>query len=722
MIFSSLLSICLLLYIISITDSFSIFKYNINVKNNGYLKHKRRRLLLQSNHMNNDHFINENDNQFNIEGSNDNVLPDLNDLGDLEDLDLSSLLNEYDNNENDNKNNKISNNPTINLDLDINPMIQRNDPEYETKKEALELLDYMTCPADEDDPAYDVEKDTARDDILLMNDYEDLKVELRARGLPTNGDKTEMIIRVLLHIIDPTMIFDQKTGLESNLKYISKEDISSGNVTVVPEEQRPHLNMGNMDPDADDLIVLKNVNKNNNKNNKNKGDRIVLDGLTRREIEISPQEIVRNRETATSEDKDRTIRAYVVGGRDVLRSWEYASTAILMIPDEYGWRDSKNRIFADELAFFNQAIVIVPDIYAGSSIQNQETNTDNGDSTIKEPLDVGENRCTTASDWYAQLSSRRETQRMTDDLVSTLYYAYNEYDPQALCIAGVGYGGGQALSTAAFLSKCSNVIEKGGSRAGSNTGTNTVSSLGSQEVLRQTHESEAVHEELLDAERIAAVNQAGLVSEDCTISMQTLLNLLPKAIYAATPSHFDVTEIGRNIKCACFTAFADIRDPLVPCSGYEAAENLFDELTKRKDEVVDFGVRVYGGRSGNFAHRPASDEDAKCAQESMGIGAIWLDIYSRHSKDDATMGMGTNKDSESAFVKIPVESLINPLRGSVVAAHLHDDPDFVRNLRLGSDEKVRSRTNENLKKTSSSDGDNNNNNSNDLGKSILDSN
>ena len=99
------------------------------------------------------------------------------------------------------------------------------------------------------------------------------------------------------------------------------------------------------------------------------------------------------------------------------------------------------------------------------------------------------------------------------------------------------------------------------------------------------------------------------------------------------------------------------------------------------------------------------------------------DIYSRHSTDDVTLGMGTNKDSESAFVKVPVESLINPLRGSVVAAYLHDDPDFVRNLRLGNDESVRSRRISNSN-GNNSDNDNRkyNRGSSDLGKSILDSN
>jgi hypothetical protein len=47
-----------------------------------------------------------------------------------------------------------------------------------------------------------------RDKILADNDYMDLKVELRSRGLKTTGDKLEMITRLLLHIIDPTIKYN----------------------------------------------------------------------------------------------------------------------------------------------------------------------------------------------------------------------------------------------------------------------------------------------------------------------------------------------------------------------------------------------------------------------------------------------------------------------------------------------------------------------------------
>jgi hypothetical protein len=83
------------------------------------------------------------------------------------------------------------------------------DSDLQLRKDALELLDCITSPKDVDDPGYDVEKDMRREEILLNNDHSALKIELRARGLRQNGDKMEMIARLLLHIIDPKINYSQ---------------------------------------------------------------------------------------------------------------------------------------------------------------------------------------------------------------------------------------------------------------------------------------------------------------------------------------------------------------------------------------------------------------------------------------------------------------------------------------------------------------------------------
>jgi hypothetical protein len=83
------------------------------------------------------------------------------------------------------------------------------DSDLQLRKDALELLDCITSPKDIDDPGYDVEKDMRREEVLLNNDHSALKIELRARGLRQNGDKMEMIARLLLHIIDPKINYSQ---------------------------------------------------------------------------------------------------------------------------------------------------------------------------------------------------------------------------------------------------------------------------------------------------------------------------------------------------------------------------------------------------------------------------------------------------------------------------------------------------------------------------------
>ena len=59
------------------------------------------------------------------------------------------------------------------------------------------------------DPDYDVEKDVRRDNLLLTNDYHDLKLELKDRGLSTSGDKISMMTRLLLNIIDPALDYNK---------------------------------------------------------------------------------------------------------------------------------------------------------------------------------------------------------------------------------------------------------------------------------------------------------------------------------------------------------------------------------------------------------------------------------------------------------------------------------------------------------------------------------
>jgi hypothetical protein len=54
-----------------------------------------------------------------------------------------------------------------------------------------------------------MDKDLRRDTLLRENDYQELKIELKRRGLRISGDKLEMITRLLLHIVDPSINFNE---------------------------------------------------------------------------------------------------------------------------------------------------------------------------------------------------------------------------------------------------------------------------------------------------------------------------------------------------------------------------------------------------------------------------------------------------------------------------------------------------------------------------------
>ena len=300
------------------------------------------------------------------------------------------------------------------------------DQEQELKKQALELLDCLTSPKDMEDPQFDINKDMRRDEIMQNNDYSSLKVALRERGLRTSGDQMEMIVRLLLHVIDPSINYSQMTGKEVNLQYIDKEDVTSNKVKLIPEGQR-ESDPG--DSDADDMMALR------RRPGRTEKPKIVMDGLTRRELEFLPLRVTRPLcPTSIQEDEKATIRAYIVGGRDVLRTWERHATVIVLLPDETGWRDKNVRIFADELSFFNQAIVVVPDLYRGQSMPW----TDNNNSNSTEGYEH----------WLAQ----QRFDRIFDDIVTTLQFSTQHFDCRSISLAGIGCGGGWALQAACALS------------------------------------------------------------------------------------------------------------------------------------------------------------------------------------------------------------------------------------------------------------------------------
>lgn len=408
--------------------------------------------------------------------------------------------------------------------------LNEDDPEYEKKMAALDLLDVLTCTDDEDDPEYDVSKDIRRDKLILNNDYHDLKIQLRKKGLRTGGDKEEMIARLLLHIIDPSIDYMEATGRESTLSYVDESDIESGKVALVPEGQRnqqgydfngrPSMRKDEEEDenasiftrqvandlgriDAEDVQVLRPRKILTSANNEvgggtnvpqtsvdavGKGDQVMMDGLTRQEIVFKPIQISRDATQALREDGkggeisgdsaatggeaqlSPYIRGYLVGGRDVLRTWERNPTVVVLLPDVLtteplpssadssvgreerereggGWRSRGVRVLADEIAFNMQCIVIVPDLARGlEGVEVEQASA--ADSGTEE--DEDEDGCV-GSGSLEGTKNCATRKRLFDDIASTIAFAKTEYDSESVCLAGLRSGAGLALEASCDL-------------------------------------------------------------------------------------------------------------------------------------------------------------------------------------------------------------------------------------------------------------------------------
>lgn len=621
----------------------------------------------------------------------------------------------------------------------------------ELKKEALSLLECLTSPKDPDDPGYDVEKDIRRDNLLYINDYETLKIQLRARGLRTSGDKLEMISRLLLHILDPSIVYNEGTGREPKLEYVSEEDLNSTSVRLVPEAERQKS--GDI-PDAEDVAVLR-QRTNQEENSPGQARQIMMDGLSRREMRFTPITLKRgllvenvratesrNEKAVLPEDRNIEIDAYIVGGRDVLKTWEKSSTVIILLPDHRGWKNKHNRILADEIAFAIQAIVVVPDIYRGEQFDEVMQ------ADLRSMAPAEESK--TLSSW---LDATQPSSRVFDDVIGALCFARAEFGSAKgrLGLAGVGVGGGIALGVMADLDRLCEEDDKvldskppankakkesikdsllgtvaRASKMPLSPSGNDVTGLaemireiaksdpeidnlmrqltGGEEgvpededaTVAQTHstdDEEELTEEEDDEEEEAEAGEepstpslsdwetellatvlpqsAPLLSSPFSLSLPQLKALRPSALLAISPRFYDAASVGDHLTSPTCLLAGEIGSTN---STLDMA--LFCKLEKRIKEVRDLCVRVYEGRFPDFLHIPESLEDEQAAQDALAIGALWLDAFSQ-LPEDGTTGMWQSKNY-NPIIKVPMASLDNPIRGSVLARHVHDDPYFFK--------------------------------------------
>lgn len=418
-----------------------------------------------------------------------------------------------------------------------------------------------------------------------------------------------------------------------------------------------------------------------------------MDGMVRKEINYPTCRVRRDEALAKLQDRDVTIRAYVVGGRDVLGLWEKTLAVVVLLPNELGWRSSQIRILADEIAFHHQSIVIVPDIYRG----------------YKE------------DDVLNQIA--RKSSRIFDDIVASLYFAKKEYNFKSISLAGVGVGGSLALEAScdlgdiAALAEVKNSESKGEFRSSSayvnpfivnrmkrtleleyteeffNSMDNSTSASANNNKEKEQVQIPVPKVDTSEAEnkfRQLCANRAlerkTLISFP-SIPLSTLALLCPLAVVAWTPTDFNVKYVGASLQIpVLIITVGNEKDKAA--DSFHQIDELRRILNGRSNEILDFSFRSYPIKNRHFITNPADDIDRKCSQESVIIGSYWLDIYSRYAIDDVLDGVGQTKLNEP-FIVLSKNDINNlSIMESPIATYLHDEGNMFLNERLPSDEDI----------------------------------
>jgi hypothetical protein len=206
--------------------------------------------------------------------------------------------------------------------------------------------------------------------------------------------------------------------------------------------------------------------------------------------------------------------------------------------------------------------------------------------------------------------------------------------------------------------------------------------------------------------RAADSRRRALVAEYAELSLRDLARLEPRAVLALCPSldrpvHRDGSdgegggaalaagaaaqawdEVGNALRVPACVVFGEADGS--PGAGPRDAARLDARLRARLAEVADYAIRVYEGRGRAFAHRPQTELDTRCAQETVAIGAIWLDVFCRDAAD-RTDGAGLTRLTDDSYTFVAETQMRQPARPSSVATFLHDDKDLFKNDRLKPD-------------------------------------
>lgn len=326
------------------------------------------------------------------------------------------------------------------------------------QKSLLRLLDCITSPADPADPEYDFQKDNIRRDLLRNNDFSSLRDECVRRGLYPPPDKSEMLSLLLTYKLDPTIkVSDHRQGSNPPLSLVSCEEMA----TTKTETKLPL-------PDGEEFRLLRNRPRIPGMPN---AKPLLLDGLERREVCITPQRFLRSVQQAEDDAlllaSSGGLCGYVVHHRPLGASTAASSlkpfSSVLVVLTDVDFRTLEIRLLADELASLTSQTVLLLD-WQRAVVESPQTTL----ATSEEAL------CATMRPSSHPRYGAAVRRRMTDDLLATLRYASTTLPRELLAdapgdgsdalanvqIVAMGEAAGVALEVAALQQRIAQALAR----------------------------------------------------------------------------------------------------------------------------------------------------------------------------------------------------------------------------------------------------------------------
>lgn len=111
--------------------------------------------------------------------------------------------------------------------------------------------------------------------------------------------------------------------------------------------------------------------------------------------------------------------------------------------------------------------------------------------------------------------------------------------------------------------------------------------------------------------------ERGLVSEDCSVPMQKLINLAPRSCLAFAPNRFDTQKVSQYLTLP--TMIMSTSQETVQHGTLNAIRDLHRSFVLRREEMADFMFRIYNQQSSSFLLSPQDDANRRALMVSYSF-------------------------------------------------------------------------------------------------------